>query len=211
MAEREDDDLDLSFLEEEEEQDDEELDNEEEEDEEEEDIDIELDDDDDDEPQPKKKAKAKKQDDDDEDDDDGEDEDERISRIVKGALKETQKSQSAKQQLAERSSELKDFIKDNPDMKKFVPKLKQMATHKNWKNVPIEAIAHTVAPKTMRRILAEKSAKVTEKAKKTNLGGATKRPEEKTPVEKKSAWDLSSDQFNQVRQRALRGEFVSKK
>ena len=75
-------------------------------------------------------------------------------------------------------AEVRNYIIEHPDFKKYEKKMLAYRTHSAYKRVPISHIASFVSAGDQRKLGAEAAAEAEAKAKASKLGGGTPRPDE---------------------------------
>lgn len=124
---------------------------------------------------------------------------ERLDRIESGYLGETELGEEKKRTFEpelsevdekfsailgeidkrERRAEIREFLRDNPDFKKYGPKLEKFAFHPAYSNVPIDFVAKALAFEEAEKIGAKKGKEADLEAEKTKIGGSPFKPSEK--------------------------------
>jgi len=79
---------------------------------------------------------------------------------------------------AEDDKAVNDFLKENPDMRKYESKARRFMKHESRKNIPVESIFYEIAGKEMFKIGADRKSKADEIAKNSQTGGGSNRGNE---------------------------------
>lgn len=97
--------------------------------------------------------------------------------------------------------EINNFLKDNPEFKKFEGKVRKYASHESRKNIPIDELFYSVAGKSLLTMGAKRARKSDAEAGQNKTGGTSTR----NAPSGKSVQDMSSKEFeeyqNQIRTR----------
>lgn len=146
------------------------------------------------------KAKSKKDEGGDDEGDDGDDdeispEDEAlVEKVVEKKYGPALKKISEQ----EDTSELKDFLAENPDFKPYEAKIRRYMAHPSRSQVPVSAIAYEVAGPELLKLGAKRKAAADDKAKKGQAGGGSSREDERGG--KKSVKDMTPKEFAEYKE-----------
>lgn len=117
-----------------------------------------------------------------------------ISAVVEKKIQEFKKQTA-------REREVSDFLRDNPEYKKYARAIERVVGDKRNNHLKVEFIASGLAAKDMMKIGADRAREDQEQIKETSLNtGRSQRPKESKPVDYLS---MTKDDFDKVYQSVM--------
>lgn len=92
----------------------------------------------------------------------------------------------------ERTREVRDFFRDNPEFKEYSSKIERTALHPKFWDISVDFIAKGYAYDRAQKLGAEKSKQADDEATRSRIGGSSFKPKEHS---EKDYWSMNDDEF----------------